>query len=170
MFNMFLRLRQYSATHQVKLSQFYPLCTHKYYRNKCVLHSSRTSSIIVQTETSSKIYFSISEIVFDHDRLLIRLDSIYISTYFKASKIIKRHKSLSFQIVYGEQISCFFSNLPHLLSLKFVCKHSLRIYTFYEKLKLGIFKRISTISYELTLFNTNVFVNCSQTIIKMSLI
>ena len=89
-----------SATHQGQtLSYFYPMCTRKYYRNTYVLHPSRTSSVMVQIKTSLKIYFSISETIFNHGRLLIRLDSIFISTYFKVSKITKRLKSLSFQKV-----------------------------------------------------------------------
>jgi len=97
-----------TATHQGTLSHFYPLCTQKYYRNKCVLHPSGTSSVILQTETGLKIHFSISEILLDHGRYLIKLNSIYISTYFKVSNIIKCLKSLSFQKVDGEQISWFF--------------------------------------------------------------
>ena len=50
-----------SATHQGTLSYFYPMRTRKYYRRTYVLHPSRTSSVTKQTETSLKIYFSISE-------------------------------------------------------------------------------------------------------------
>ena len=89
-----------SATHQGQtLSYYYPMWTRKYYRNTYVLHPSRTSSVMVQIKTSLKIYFSISETIFNHGRLLIRLDSIFISTYFKVSKITKHLKSLSFQKV-----------------------------------------------------------------------
>jgi len=77
------------------------------------MYPSGTSSVIVQTKTGLKIHFSISGTLLDHSRLLIKLDSIYTSTYFKGSKIMKRLKSLSFQKIVGEQISCFFSNLPH---------------------------------------------------------
>ena len=86
-----------TATHQGTLSYFYPLCTRKYYRNKYVLHPSGTSSVTVQIETGLKIHFSINGTLLDHGWLLIKLDSLYISTYFKVSKIIKRLKSLSLQ-------------------------------------------------------------------------
>ena len=131
-----------TATHQGTLSYVYLMCTRKYYRNTYVLHPLGTSSVMVQTETSLKIYFSSSETVFDRSQLLIRLDSIFITTYFKVSKIAEHLKSLSFQKINGEQISCLSSTIPHLLSLKVVCKLQPSIYTFYGKLKLGIFKRI----------------------------
>ena len=144
-----------SATHQ-GTPYVYLMCTRKYYGNMYVLHTPGASSVTVQTKTSLKIYFSISETVFEHGRLLIRLDSIFITTYFKACKISNRLKSLSFQKVNGEQISWFSLNLPLLLSLKFVCKHPPSTYSFYKKLKLGIFKRILTISYELILIKSNI--------------
>ena len=62
-------------------------------------------------------------------------DSIFILTYFEAFKIIKRFKSVSLQIVDGDQVSCVFSNPPHLLSLKLVCMHLLCSNTINEKLK-----------------------------------
>ena len=106
---------------------------------------------------------SISETLLEYGRNLIKLNSICILTYFEVSKIIKRIKSLSFQKVDREQISLLLSNLPYLYIFKFVCKHPLCIPTFYEKLKtLGNFKTSLTISYELILFNTSVFVICSQ--------
>ena len=147
-----------SATHQGTLSYVYSMCTLKYYGNMYVLHTSGTSSATAQTETSLKIYLSISETVFEHGRFLIRLDSIFISTYFKTCKISNRLNFLSFQKANGEQISCFSLNLPILLSLKFVCKHPLSTFSFYKKFKLGIFKRILTISHELMLIKSNVLI------------
>ena len=152
-----------TATHQGTLSHFYPLCTQKYYRNKCVLHPSGTSSVILQTETGLKIHFSISEILLDHGRYLIKLNSIYISQHILKFLILLNALNLyHFKKSTGNRYLGFFSNIPYLLSLKFVCKRPLCISTFYEKLKLGIFKRTLTISYELILFSTNVFVTCSQ--------
>ena len=153
------------ASYQGTLSHFYLLC------KQCVLHSSGTGSCVLITETGFKTQISISETLVEHGQNLIKLNRINISTYFKVSKIIKCLKSLSFQKVDREHISWFFSNLPYLLRLKFVCKRPLCISTFYEKLKeLGIFKRSLTISYELILFNTNVFIICFQKIIKIFLI
>ena len=146
------------ATHQGTLSYFYPMRTRKYYRSTYVLHPSRTSSVTKQTETSLKIYFSISETIFDHGRPSIKVKNIFNSTYFKDSKITKRLKYLSFQKINGEPISCIFSTPSHLVSLKFVCKLPPSIYTVYEKLKPVICKQILTKNYERTLFKPNVLV------------
>ena len=105
-----------------------------------------------------KTYFSISETVLEHSRLFIRLDSIFISTYSKACKIFNRLKPSPFQKVNGEQISCFSLNLPLILNLNFVCKHPPSTYLSYKKCKLGIFKRILTISHEVILIKSNVLV------------
>jgi len=105
-----------------------------------------------------KTYFSISETVLEHSRLFIRLDSVFISTYSKACRIFNRLKPSPFQKVNGEQISCFSLNLPLILNLNFVCKHPPSTYLFYKKCKLGIFKRILTISHEVILIKSNVLV------------
>ena len=147
-----------TATHQGTLSHFYPLCTREYYMYKYVLHPPGTSSVKVQTETSLKIYFSISGTLIDHGRQFIKLVSVFISKYFKVSKNIKHIKSSSFQKVDGEQVFGFFSNPHHLLSLKLVSMRPLCLNTINEKLNLGIFKRNLTISYGLILSITNVFV------------
>jgi len=123
-----------------------------------VLHTPGTSSVTVQTETSLKIYFSISETVFEHGQILIKLDRIFISTNFKACKTLYRRKSLSIQKVNGEQISCLFSNLPLILSVKFACNHPSSTYSSYKKCKLENFKHILIISHELILIKSNVLV------------
>ena len=147
-----------TATHQGTLSHFYPLCTREYYMYKYVLHPPGTSSVTVQTETSLKIYFSISETVSEHGQLLIGLVRIFISTNFKARKTFNRFKSLSIKKVNGEQISYSSLNLPLVLRLYFVRNHPSSTYASYKKCRLGIFKRILTISYELILIKTNVLV------------
>ena len=204
-----------SATHQGTFSLLHTLCTREISVNIHVLHSPGTSSVTVQAETSLKSHLSISETLIDHSRQYIKFNSIFISTYFEAFKIIKHFKSLSFQVVVAdqvycvlkiktyfsisetafehsrllirldsifiltyseacrifnrlkplsfqkvneEQISCFSLNLPLLLSLKFVCNHPPSTFSFYTKLKLGIFKRILTRSYELILIKSNVLV------------
>ena len=147
-----------SATHQGTLSYFYPMCTRKHYGNMYVLHTPGTISVTAETETSLKIYFSISETVFKHVRPLVRLDKMFISTNFKSLKILNRLKTLLIQKVNEEQISCFSLNLPLILSLNFVCKHPPSIYPCYKKFKLGFFKRILTICYELILIKSNVLV------------
>ena len=114
-----------------------------------------TSSVTVQTETSLKSHFSISETLIDHGRQCIKFDSIFFSTYIEAFKIIKHFKSLSFQIVDSDQVSCVFFNPPHLLSLKLVCICLLCSNTINEKFKN--FKRNSIISYVLIFYITNVF-------------
>ena len=146
------------ATHQGTLSYVYTMCTRKYYVNMYVLHTPGTSSVTVQTETSLKIYFSISETVFEHGQILIKLDRIFISTNFKACKTLYRRKSLSIQKVNGEQISCLFSNLPLILSVKFACNHPSSTYSSYKKCKLENFKRILIISHELILIKSNVLI------------
>ena len=77
-----------TASHQGTLSHFYPLCMQKHYRNKCVLHLSGTGSFILQTETGFKIQISIRETLLEQGRYLIKLNNIYISTYFKVSKVM----------------------------------------------------------------------------------
>jgi len=114
-----------SATHQGIFSSLHTLCTRENSVNIHVLHSPGTSSVTVQTETSLKSHCSISETLIDDGQQYIKFDSIFISTYIEAFKIIKHFKFLSFQIVVGDQVSCVFFNPPHLLSLKLVCIYPL---------------------------------------------
>ena len=203
------------ATHQGLFYSLHTLCAPENSVNIHVLHSPGTSSVTVQTETSLKshlsisetvidrgrqyikadslfistytealkiikhlkslsfqivdadqvycvlkikTYFSISETVLEHSRLFIRLDSIFISAYSKACKIFNRLKPSPFQKVNGEQISCFSLNLPLILNLNFVCKHPPYTYLSYKKCKLGVLKRILTISHEVILIKSNVLV------------
>ena len=204
------------ATHQGIFYSLHTLCTPENSVNIHVLHSPGTSSVTVQTETSLKSHLSISETIIDRGRQYIKVDSLFISTYTEALKIIKHLKSLSFQIVdaddqvyyvlkiktyfsigetvlehsrlfirlnsiiissyskackifnrlkpspfqkvNGEQISCFSLNLPLILNLNFVCKHPPYTYLSYKKCKLGVLKRILTISHEVILIKSNVLV------------
>ena len=95
-----------SATHQGIFSSLHTLCTRENSVNIQVLHSPGTSSVMVQAETSLKSHLSISETLIDHGRQYIKFNSIFISTYSEAFKIIKHFKSLSFQIVIADQVYC----------------------------------------------------------------
>ena len=139
-----------------KIRALHTLCTRENYVNISVLHSPGTSSGTVQTETSLKSHPSISETLIDHVRQCIKFDSIFISTYIDAFKIIKHFKFLSFQIVVANQVSCVFFNPPHLLSLKLVCICLLCSNTINEKFKNV--KRNSIIGYVLIVYITNVFI------------
>ncbi len=87
------------ATLQGIFSFLHTLCTRENSMNIHVLHSPGTSSVTVQTETSLKSHLSISETLIVRGRQYIKFDSLFISTYIEALKIIKHLKSLSLNAV-----------------------------------------------------------------------
>ena len=111
-----------------------------------VLHSPGTSSVTVQTETSLKSHCSISETLIDDGQQYIKFDSIFISTYIEAFKIIKHFKSLSFQIVVADQVYCVLKIKTYFSISETVLEHS-RLFIRLD----GIF--ISTYSKACRIFN-----------------
>ena len=134
------------ATHQGIFYSLHTLCTPEKSVNIHVLHSPGTSSVTVQTETSLKSHLSISETLIDRGRQYIKFDSLFISTYIEALKIIKHFKSLSFQIVVADQVYCVLKIKTYFSISETVLEHS-RLFIRLD----GIF--ISTYSKACRIFN-----------------